>query len=56
MSILTALAMQFQTLFPATAQGQQPSLWFMLTPQTILVPITASRTANLLRTIAPFRP
>ena len=52
MSILPALAVQFQALFPATAHGQRRSRWFILTLQAILVPITASRTSNLLRAIA----
>jgi len=46
MSILPALAVQFQALFPATAHGQRRSRWFILTLQAILVPITASRTSN----------
>jgi hypothetical protein len=52
MSILPALAVQFQALFPATAHGQQRRRWFILTLQAILVPITASRTSNLRRAIA----
>jgi hypothetical protein len=50
--ILPVLATQFQALFPATEHGQQRGRWFILTLQAILVPITASRTSNLLRTIA----
>jgi hypothetical protein len=52
MAILPALATQFQALFPATAHGQERCRWFILTLQAIVVPITASRTSNLLRTIA----
>ena len=52
MPILPALATQFQCVFPATAHGQERGRWFLLTLQAILVPITASRTSNLLRAIA----
>jgi hypothetical protein len=52
MSILPTLASQFQSLFPATRNGQERARWFILTLQAILVPITASRTSNLLRAIA----
>ena len=52
MPILPALATQFQCLFPATACGQERWRWFLLTLQAILVPITASRTSNLLRAMA----
>ena len=52
MPILPALATQFQGLFPATARGQERWRWFLLTLQAILVPITASRTSNLLRAMA----
>jgi hypothetical protein len=52
MPILPALATKFQCLFPATDKGQERWRWFMLTLQAILVPITASRTSNLLRAIA----
>jgi hypothetical protein len=52
MAILPALAVQFQALFPATVHGRQRSRWFILTLQAILVPVTASRTSNLLRAIA----
>jgi len=52
MPILPALAIQFQGLFPATESGEERWRWFMLTVQAILVPITASRTSNLLRAIA----
>ena len=52
MPILPALAIQFPCLFPATESGEERWRWLMLTVQAILVPITASRTSNLLRTIA----
>ena len=52
MPILPALATELQCLFPGTDKGQERWRWFMLTLQAILVPITASRTSNLLRTIA----
>ena len=52
MPILPALASQFQSLFPNSDHGRERARWFMLTLQAILLPITASRTSNLLRTIA----
>ena len=52
MPILPALATQFQSLFPHSQHGQERARWFILTLQAILLPITASRTSNLLRTIA----
>jgi hypothetical protein len=52
MSILPALAIQFQGLFPSSDHGRERARWFILTLQAILLPITASRTSNLLRTIA----
>ena len=52
MSILRTLARDFQFLFPLTKHGQERFHWFVLTRQAILVPVTASRTSNLLRTIA----
>jgi hypothetical protein len=52
MPILPALATQFQSLFPATDGGRERWRWCVLTLQAILVPITASRTSNLLRAIA----
>jgi hypothetical protein len=52
MPILPALAVQFQGLFPSSDHGQERARWFILTLQAILLPITASRTSNLLRTIA----
>lgn len=51
MSILHTLGDELQTLFPATENGQERARWFLLTLQAILVPITASRTSNLLRAI-----
>ena len=51
MPILPALANELKCLFPSTDKGQQRWRWFMLTLQAILVPITASRTSNLLRAI-----
>ena len=51
MSILRTLANEFQVLFPATDKGQERFRWLVLTLQAILVPITASRTSNLLRAI-----
>jgi hypothetical protein len=52
MPILPALAVQFQGLFPSSDHGRERARWFILTLQAILLPITASRTSNLLRTIA----
>ena len=52
MPILPVLAIQFQGLFPSSEYGQERARWFVLTLQAILLPITASRTSNLLRTIA----
>ena len=51
MSILPALAREFQFLFPLTENGQERFHWFLLTLKAILVPITVSRTSNLLRAI-----
>jgi len=51
MSIICSLGQAFQTLFPATENGRERCRWFMLTLQAIIVPITASRTSNLLRAI-----
>jgi hypothetical protein len=51
MSILRTLATDCQALFPAADKGQERFRWFLLTLQAILVPITASRTSNLLRAI-----
>lgn len=52
MSILPALAQEFQSLFPPTRLGRERCRWLVLTLQAILLPVTASRTSNLLRTIA----
>ena len=52
MPILPVLATQFQSLFPNSDHGRERARWFILTLQAILLPITASRTSNLLRTIA----
>ena len=52
MPILPALAVPFQGLFPRSNHGQERARWFLLTLQAILLPITASRTSHLLRTLA----
>jgi len=51
MSILATLARDCQCLFPRTDNGQERCRWFLLTLKAILVPITVSRTSNLLRAI-----
>jgi len=51
MSILRTLARDFQFLFPLTDNGQERFRWFVLTLKAILVPISVSRTSNLLRAI-----
>jgi hypothetical protein len=51
MLILPALAREFQFLFPLTDKGRERFHWFLLTLKAILVPITVSRTSNLLRAI-----
>jgi hypothetical protein len=51
MAILPILARDFQFHFPLTDKGQERFQWFLLTLQAILVPITVSRTSNLLRAI-----
>jgi hypothetical protein len=51
MSILPAIARDLQFLFPLTDKGQERFHWFLLTLEAILVPITVSRTSNLLRAI-----
>lgn len=51
MPILPILARNFQSLFPLTDHGQERFGWFVLTLQAIVVPITVSRTSNLLRAI-----
>jgi hypothetical protein len=52
MTILRTLAEHIQGLFPPGAHGRERAHWFLLTLQSILVPITVSRTSNLLRGIA----
>ena len=52
MRILRTLARDFQCLFPRNEHGQERARWFVLTLQAILVPVTASRTSNLLRSLA----
>jgi hypothetical protein len=52
MTILQRLGTQIQHLFPANEHGQERAQWFLLALQSILIPITASRTSNLLRTLA----
>jgi len=51
MSILPTVARDLQFLFPLTAKGQERFDWFLLTLKAILVPVTVSRTSNLLRAI-----
>jgi hypothetical protein len=51
MAILPTLARDCQFLFPRTDKGQERFHWFLLTLKAILVPITVSRTSNLLRAI-----
>ena len=51
MPILRTLARDFQFVFPRTDNGQERFRWFVLTLKAILVPITVSRTSNLLRAI-----
>jgi hypothetical protein len=51
MSMLPALAREFQFLFPLTDHGRERIHWFLLTLKAILVTITVSRTSNLLRAI-----
>ena len=52
MTILPSLAQQFQNAFPGNAHGRERAHWFVLTLQAILMPLTASRTSNLLRSIS----
>jgi len=52
MPILRTLAGELQFLFPLGEHGRERFYWFTLTLQSILVPITVSRTSNLLRSIA----
>jgi len=51
MTILRTLGTDLQCLFPSNRHGRERFSWFVLTLQAILVPITASRTSNLLRAI-----
>ena len=51
MFILRDLLIRFQSAFPATAKGRERHRWFAYTLLAILVPFTASRTSNLLRTL-----
>ncbi len=51
MPILRTLANDFQALFPRNDKGEERFRWLILTLQAIIVPITASRTSNLLRAI-----
>lgn len=51
MTILRTLGTDLQCLFPSNRHGQERFSWFVLTLKAILVPITASRTSNLLRAI-----
>ena len=51
MAVLPALARDFQLLFPRTDHSRERFHWFLLTLKAILVPITLSRTSNLLRAI-----
>jgi len=52
MSILHAAVKDLQLCFPPSSSGQERFRWFLLTLQAIIVPITISRTSNLLRCIA----
>jgi hypothetical protein len=52
MSILHILANEWQPLFRARRTDRQRFRWFLLTLQAIIVPVTVSRTSNLLRGIA----
>jgi len=51
MTILRTLAAAFQGLFPPTRAGQERWRWLLLTLQSILIPVTVSRTSNLRRAI-----
>jgi hypothetical protein len=44
MTILRTLAEHIQGLFPPGEHGRERAHWFLLTLQSILVPITVSRT------------
>ena len=48
---LTHPGARFPSPIPATEKGQKRFRWLLLTLQAIIVPITASRTSNLLRAI-----
>jgi hypothetical protein len=50
--MLQRLGAQIQDVFPANGRAQERARWFLLALQGILMPITASRTSNLLHTIA----
>jgi hypothetical protein len=52
MNILPALAREWQPLFLSGRAARERFVWFVLTLQAIIVPITVSRTSNLLRSIA----
>lgn len=51
MFILRDILSRLQTAFPATVKGRERHLWFAYTLLAILVPFTASRTSNLLRSL-----
>jgi len=51
MTALATIGNQLQAHFPKQRHGRERAYWFMLTLQAILVPITISRTSNLLRAI-----
>jgi len=51
MTILRTLAEAFQALLPPTRAGQERWRWLLLTLQSILVPVTVSRTLNRRRAI-----
>lgn len=51
-SILHGAIKDMQFAFPGSDSGRERFHWFVLTLQAIVVPITISRTSNLLRSIA----
>jgi len=51
MFILRDLLTPLQTLFPDTEKGQERAGWFTYTLLAVLVPLTCSRTSNLLRSL-----
>jgi hypothetical protein len=51
MAMIPALAHDLQGAFLDSRSGRERMQWFMLTLQAIIVPITISRTSNLLRAI-----